>query len=389
MSYWTYDTANNGQQFPYLTLTISTGLVSPASDILFFEPPYQQSGTGSTGTCLNQGATTMNTWQSWDALNGCWWDFNGLAGSGGVGGVQPLSFFMTGGGAGYSNPTIESYSNFQGDGFPATGIAFAVGYASATDIFNGNVDAFTIGTSSGTTIYNFEASPCTTVSPTDIKFGSSITAAVVATNGQTITGDVDATGCDVGVYIGPTVSGVTVTASVHDANHVDIFNDGGGATVTGSTISNVGNHAGSTFAPNGVQTGIGVYYSCTATGTISNNAINQYQKGGITVRNLDGVSITGNTVTGLGPVNFIAQNGIEAGFGSCGATVTVANVGHISGNTVTGNQYSGAGRSSPGTVSTGILVESPSGSERGPIQSALVSTNTVFNNQLDVYVFIG
>src|SRR5437870_1718357 len=65
---------------------------------------------------------------------------------------------------------------------------------------------------------------CTPVTPTDGKIGRLITAAKVAITCQTITGDVDATGCDVGVYIGPGVTGVTVTAAVHDASQVNIFN---------------------------------------------------------------------------------------------------------------------------------------------------------------------
>ncbi len=184
--------------------------------------------------------------------------------------------------------------------------------------------------------------------PVDQKFGAAITAEFIAVPNGPITTPVDATGCDVGVYIGPGVTGVTVTATVHDALQVDIFNDGGAVTVTGSTVTNVGAHTGTTFTPNGVQTGIGVYFSCSWTGTISNNIINEYQKGGIEVRSLGSVSITGNTVTGLGVVDFIAQNGIELGFGSfttpsCAPTVSSSNVGSVSGNTVTGNQYNGNG----------------------------------------------
>jgi len=231
---------------------------------------------------------------------------------------------------------------------------------------------------------------CTPVTPTDAKFGSLITAAKVAITGQTITGDVDATGCDAGVYIGPGVTGVTVTAAVHDASQVNIFNDGGTVTVTGSTVTNVGAHTGTAFTPNGVQTGIGVYFSCGGTGIISSNTINQYQKGGITVRDLDGVTVTGNTVTGLGVVNFIAQNGIEFGFGTCGPTVSTSNVGQVTGNTVTDNQYNGnGGRAPPPFISTGILAQATSGTKVGPIQSALVTSNTVFRNQGNVVVIVG
>lgn len=85
LTYWTYDTKNNGSQFPYLTLAISyTGASSP--DILFFEPPYQTPTSGN-GSLPNQGATQMNQWQPWNALAGGWWsDNSGNAGTG----VEPL-----------------------------------------------------------------------------------------------------------------------------------------------------------------------------------------------------------------------------------------------------------------------------------------------------------
>ncbi len=188
------------------------------------------------------------------------------------------------------------------------------------------------------------------------------------------------------MYI-PSGSPVTVTATVHDANQVGVFNDGGTATITGSTITNTGNHVSGTFSPNGVQTGIGVYFSASATGLITGNTISQYQKGGVDVRDLDSVFVTGNTVTGLGPFKLIAQNGIELGFGTVGPTVSSANVGHVTGNTVTSNIYT-QGAALP-FVSTGILAKAVSDSTLGRIQSALVTSNTVFQNQANVVVIVG
>ncbi len=234
-------------------------------------------------------------------------------------------------------------------------------------------------------IVQAHASSCTPVLPTDQKFGSSPTAAVVATSG-TVSGDVNATGCDIGVYV-PAGSQVTVTATIHDANQAGVFNDGGNVTISGSTVSNTGNHAGSSFAPNGVQTGIGVYYSEASIGSITGNTIDQYQKGGIVIRDLDSVYVTDNTVTGLGPFGFIAQNGIELGFGLPGATLSEENVGHVTGNTVTGNLYTQ--QASKGYVSTGILAEAISGSHNGLLESALQTSNTVSKNQANVYVLSG
>ncbi len=66
LSYSTYVTANNGQQFPYFGLMISLTGGSTVDDIIFFEPPYQTPGTGNSGL-PNQGATALNTWQTWNA----------------------------------------------------------------------------------------------------------------------------------------------------------------------------------------------------------------------------------------------------------------------------------------------------------------------------------
>ena len=77
LSYSTYDTVNNGQPFPYLALSVSlNGTPTGPQDVLFFEPPYQSPATGNP-SLPNQGAPVMNTWQTWNALEGGWWDNNG------------------------------------------------------------------------------------------------------------------------------------------------------------------------------------------------------------------------------------------------------------------------------------------------------------------------
>src|SRR3989442_1997457 len=237
---------------------------------------------------------------------------------------------------------------------------------------------------------------CIPVAPLDMEFGAALHAAVVVLATTTVTGTVNAAGCDIGVYISMLAPGTTVTATVTDAKQVGVFNDGAtGVTVTGSTVSCTGNHIGtntipcSDFSPNGAQTGIDVYYSCAGTGRISSNTINQYQKGGITVRNLDSVTVTGNNVTGLGLVNFIAQNGIEFGFGSCGPTVSTTNLGQVTGNTVTDNQYNGNGGRAPSPfISSGILAQAIGDPGPGQIQSPLVTTNRAFQNQGNVIVIV-
>jgi hypothetical protein len=179
-----------------------------------------------------------------------------------------------------------------------------------------------------------------------------------------ITGTIDATGCDIGDYI---VSSVSVSGlTVHDANQYGIFVDSqlGAITVSISeaTVYNIGAHTGTAFTPNGVQTGIGIIFDSgasgpTASGSITSSNIYAYQKGGIVVNHNSDVSATGNTVTGLGHVDYIAQNGIEYARDA---------VGTIRENTVSGNYYTGT---------EGVLAD---GSPCGPSQSSTCPPGHVY-----------
>ncbi len=148
LSYSTYATQNNGQQFPYLGLEISTTGGTTPNDIIFFEPPYQTPTTGNP-SLPNQGTTTLNTWQSWNALTGGWWDDDGNFNPGT--GVGSLAAFL----ALFPDATIVNTT----DGLGA--IRFDVGFASPTDQFNGNVDDFTIGVNGMDTTFDFEAETAT------------------------------------------------------------------------------------------------------------------------------------------------------------------------------------------------------------------------------------
>src|SRR5256885_47207 len=172
--------------------------------------------------------------------------------------------------------------------------------------------------------------------------GINMTAAMIGTT-TTVSGTVDATGCNIGVYYGPGVTGTITAANIFGANYFGVVNRQGDVTITASQIHNIGN---TPF--DGTQHGVAVYYAtvdngsasaqpqCTTgstIGTIDSNTIWSYQKGGITA-NCSGtnVTVTGNTVTGLGPVDFIAQNGIQFGFGASGLA---------RGNTISDNFYTG------------------------------------------------
>jgi len=153
LSYDTYDVTNNGQQFPYLSISINTHDVDNDIDTLFFEPPYQQTSTGNP-SLPNQPTPVQNQWQQWNAYVGGYWDNNGIASPGAYEspsepGVLPLSSFLSL----YPNATIAN------GGYPGLGgIAMQVGFGSSGETEDGYVDDFTIGVNGVNTTYDFEPS---------------------------------------------------------------------------------------------------------------------------------------------------------------------------------------------------------------------------------------
>lgn len=191
---------------------------------------------------------------------------------------------------------------------------------------------------------NLNAQTCT---PTGFeRDGINLTAAVINPP-TTVTGNLDAAGCNIGVYI-DSVDATIDHADISGANYYGVVVNGDhgspSASITNSNIHNIGE------APlNGTQHGVAIYFRSffltgSASGTISSNALTDYQKGGI-VANGQGVNvaITDNTVTGQGPVTYIAQNGIQIGYSASASIMR---------NTVTNNAYSGTNNASSG----GILV---------------------------------
>jgi hypothetical protein len=214
------------------------------------------------------------------------------------------------------------------------------------------------------------ASAATTCTATGFyRDGINLTAAHINPSGV-VSGDVDATGCDIGVYYGAGATGTINHADIHNAVYFGVVNNGGVVTVENSSIHEIGN---TPF--DGSQHGVAVYwvYGSGATGKITNNDIYHYQKGGIVVNGTGAwADVRGNTVTGLGHVNFIAQNGIQIGYG---ATANVMD------NTVTGNSYTGTS-----TVSGGIIVVG--GPCYGDAYTANVQIvgNTATNNDVGIWL---
>lgn len=201
-----------------------------------------------------------------------------------------------------------------------------------------------------------------------VRDGLNLTAAVVNPTAP-VSGPIDASGCNIGVYYGPDTTGTVSGADISGANYFGVVADGAAVNVTGSQVHDIGE-----VPFNGTQHGNAIYYTNTASGTISDNTVSRYQKNGITAVNGSSVTISGNTVTGEGPVTYIAQNGIEVGSGTSAT---------VSGNTVSDNAYSGTNNASSG----GILVFGGPCFGSAYTTGVSVTTNTLTNNDVGIYLY--
>jgi hypothetical protein len=199
--------------------------------------------------------------------------------------------------------------------------------------------------------------------------------------GGNVTGSLDATTCNIGVYYDNTTSGNVTGADIFGANYYGVVVNGDvgavSVNVTGSAIHDIGE---SPLTGQGSQHGTAIYYRAlgtgTASGTISGNTVSSYQKNGVTINGSVSAMITNNTVTGQGPVAWIAQNGIQLGYGAK-ATVT--------GNTVIGNAYTGPN----GASSAGILVVGGEyfGTGLANTVGLTITKNTLTGNDVGVWIF--
>lgn len=201
--------------------------------------------------------------------------------------------------------------------------------------------------------------------------GLNLTAALLNPSG-TVSGDIDASGCNIGVYYGPGARGTVNGATIYNANYFGVVNNGANATIKDSVIHDIGE-----VPFNGDQHGVGIYFAFDsgATGTITGNQVTRYQKGGIVVNgSSDSAIVSDNIVSGLGPVAFIAQNGIQIGYGASASVMR---------NTVSGNSYTGTS-----TVSGGIVVVGGPcyGAGTAYTTGTQIDGNTVTNNDVGVFL---
>jgi parallel beta-helix repeat protein len=211
--------------------------------------------------------------------------------------------------------------------------------------------------------------------------GTGLSAAIVATSGQTIntTTPIDATGCDIGIYVGNSAPGVTIEGvTVSGANGAGILaEDTTGVTIENSTVTGNGD------SPPDVAQAFGISLFGVSGSTVTNNTVTNNGRGGIGL--MDYGPFDPGALTQPGPSqglvesngDTISDNKISGAYRGCAIVLAVFNTGNtmandnVMGNTVTASV--GAGPLGPDVG--GIVVQSNGpGSTIGPVT---VSGNTV------------
>ena len=171
--------------------------------------------------------------------------------------------------------------------------------------------------------------------------GTGLTAAVVATAGQIVTGTIDATGCNIGVYVGPWASDVVISgATITGAKDHGIFiQDTSNVIVENSTIS--GNGVSPT---KGINENKGVELVGTSFSVVRNNIVTgNMADGGIGISD-DGMIDAGAPRPGSphpGMLNIVIGNRVTDNGGGCGIVVASYNAGQgVTHNLVADNTVS-------------------------------------------------
>ena len=192
--------------------------------------------------------------------------------------------------------------------------------------------------------------------------GINLTASILVTTTAKISGELNAFGCDIGVYFAPGSSGSVVNANIHDARYFGVLVHQASVDLNHSAIHDIGDHP-----RDGAQHGVAVYYATTDAGSpssqpscivgstlgdVDHNSIYDYQNGGIAVNCLGSkVMVNYNVVDGTGAPSNNAAAGIQIGFGA------VSEVDH---NNVSGNECNNPTACGPDLVnveqSAGILL---------------------------------
>jgi hypothetical protein len=335
ISYSTYIStpgSSDARQAPSINIQIDkNGGTFEVGDFstLVFEPVYN----------TTQGNVTVGSWQTWDAYA------SGTA-----------SWWMTGSALCPAAATLCTWSDVLANYPNATIIGgFGINQGSGNGGLVGAVDALTLGYGGNSVTYNFEDSnchwsdagsvrtllgDCDTSSSIQVPNGFTFDGA-----GHTITAVDPAGGHFLGAVIrnaGSNASVINLGVTARNLSNVcdagsdrlrGIMLEGASGMISGNNVHGVRQGLSGCQEGNAIE----VRNEPFSTGgadlsiTIKNNVVSDYQKNGITANGSVAANITGNTVTGDGPISYIAQNGIQVAFGG---TAVVKN------NVVTGNWYS-------------------------------------------------
>jgi len=289
---------------------------------------------------------TQDLWQrsDLDASTGTWWTTGGFGFLNGAGGCPCM--------------TLTDWITFSTPDFgQANLIAVSVGVGSFNPGQIGYFDKVTISGTLADAVYDFEdLGPCSLnvdiPNTTLTLLANCVTDhTLLVPDDWTLDGDgfsITAVDPVAGHFLGAIIKNDGATAYVTNlvvtalglANVCDggddrlrgILFDGAAGSISNNTVVNINQGASGCQEGNGIEVRHAPFDN---TGTdlavaITGNVVSGYQKNGITANGSVAATISGNVVTGAGPVTYIAQNGIQIGFG---ATATVQ------GNTVSGNNY--------------------------------------------------
>jgi hypothetical protein len=153
LTYSTYVTSFTSGQAPYLVLNVDKDADGTCDTTLFFEPVYQNGGYAGD-TVPDQGDVVLNTWQTWNAAAGGWWDIPDTDGPVYPGDTDAFAHF---------GPPVHTLATIAAENpdavicnDPAYGtFSISAGYGVAVTAY---ADNLTIAANGDSTSYNFEVS---------------------------------------------------------------------------------------------------------------------------------------------------------------------------------------------------------------------------------------
>ena len=187
-----------------------------------------------------------------------------------------------------------------------------------------------------------------------------LTAAMVATNSATISGTVNATGCDLGIYVPPGTTSVTINgATVTGANDEGILAEGPGTTnllIENNTVEDNGATVNSNSPDPHALMLDGVSGAMVTNNTVKDNDI-----GGIGLADIGptdpGIPNAGPNTAAAAANNTISGNTLSGNPGGCGIIIEAWDADGISGTVVTNNTVTGtAGKFGPAGPDVGQIV---------------------------------